>query len=99
MPVRGADIVRGERNFKKHKNVYQLAGGTCVTGDKLGHFHAFKNPLKPGDKVIMEDGIQYNLVQCTTFNGVAHPSIVLWKDARPELIRNFTYTDFKSRMG
>ncbi len=99
MPVTGAEIIRDEKQLAGRENVYQLAGGTCVTGDKLGHFHAFKSPLKTGDKVIMEDGIQYNLVQCTMFNGVQHPSIVLWKDGKAEPIREFTYQDFRARMG
>ena len=54
---------------------------------------------KPGDKVVIEDGIQYNLVQCTMFNGVQHPSIILWKDGTAKTIREFTYQDFKARMG
>ncbi len=105
MPVTGAVIIRDESIIKKNSNTYQLAGGTCVTGDKLlGQYHLFKNPLKAGDKVLMEDGIQYNLVQCTMFNGVQHPDIVLWKKNSkgkygPKLIRTFNYQDFKKRMG
>jgi carboxynorspermidine decarboxylase len=99
MPVSRAEIVRDEKELKEHENVYQLAGGTCVTGDKLGHFHSFKKPLSPGDKIVMEDGVQYNMVQCTMFNGVQHPSIVLWKDGAGKTIRNFTYEDFRARMG
>ncbi len=99
MSVTGATIVHDEKELKRHTNAYQLAGGTCVTGDKLGHFHVFEKPLKTGDKVIMEDGIQYNLVQCTMFNGVQHPSIVLWKDGNAKTIREFTYQDFRARMG
>ncbi|MBI4079666.1 carboxynorspermidine decarboxylase [Candidatus Kaiserbacteria bacterium] len=99
MPVRNASIVRDEKRLTKYKNAYQLAGSTCVTGDKLTHFHIFKRPLKIGDYVIMEDGIQYNMVQCTMFNGVQHPSIVLWKNKKPKVLRTFSYADFKSRMG
>ena len=77
-----------------------MAGGTCVTGDKLvGQYHVFDKPLKPGDKVVMQDGIQYNLVQCTMFNGVQHPSIMLWKNGRAKMIREFTYKDYRARMG
>lgn len=99
MPVKDAVTIRDEKELNKYKNVYQLAGGTCVTGDKLGHFHSFERPLKIGDKVTMEDGIQYNMVQCTMFNGVQHPSIVLWNNDKPAMLRAFTYADFKSRMG
>ena len=82
MPVAGAEIVRDAAALKKHEHVYRFAGGTCVSGDQLGQYHAFKQPLKPGDKVIMEDAIQYNLVQCTMFNGVQHPAILLWKNGQ-----------------
>ena len=47
----------------------------------------------------MEDGIQYNMVQCTMFNGIQHPQIVHWKNNEPKIIRAFTYEDFRSRMG
>jgi carboxynorspermidine decarboxylase len=105
MPVLGATIVRGEsadlarvaQNSAQH--LYLLAGGTCVTGDKLGHYHAFTLPLSVGDKVVLLDGIQYNMVQCTMFNGVQHPSIVVWKNGVAETLRTFTYEDFKARMG
>lgn len=98
MPVRGARIVR-DLNALHGAAAYQLAGGTCVTGDHLSHFHVFDTPLKRGDRIMMEDGIQYNLVQCTMFNGIQHPSIVLWKDDRATPIRTFTYEDYKTRMG
>ncbi len=100
MPVVGAKLVRDESALDKNSNVYRLAGGTCVTGDYLhDQYHIFEKPLIPGDRVIMEDGIQYNLVQCTMFNGVQHPSIVLWKDGKGENIRTFTYEDYRARMG
>ncbi len=99
MPVTGATIVRDEADLKNHAHLYRLAGGTCVSGDQLGHYHAFDRELKPGDKIVMEDAIQYNLVQCTMFNGVQHPDIVLWKNGSGELVRRFSYEDYRARMG
>jgi carboxynorspermidine decarboxylase len=99
MPVLNAKIIRDDLETTSEKNVYQLAGGTCVTGDKLGHYHAFKKPLNVGDKVVLLDGLEYNMVQCTMFNGVQHPSIVLWKNGKAKTLRTFTYEDFKKRMG
>ena len=99
MPVTGAEIVRDTVELKEHAHVYRLAGGTCVSGDQLGQWHAFKEPLKPGAKVIMEDAIQYNLVQCTMFNGVQHPAILLWTGHGLKTIREFTYQDYRARMG
>ena len=99
MPVTGAEIVRHEADLKGRPHVYRLAGGTCVSGDQLQQWHAFRAPLKPGDKVVMEDAIQYNLVQCTMFNGVQHPAILLWDGSELKTIREFTYPDYRARMG
>jgi carboxynorspermidine decarboxylase len=99
MPVTGAKIVRDAAEIKNHKHVYRLAGGACVSGDQLMQWHAFKEPLKPGGKVVMEDAIQYNLVQCTMFNGVQHPAILLWKNGELKKIREFSYQDYRARMG
>jgi len=99
MPVRGAEIIRDAGALKGKKNIYELAGGTCVTGDHLTYVHSFAGPLSPGDKVVIDDGIQYNLVQCTMFNGVQHPSIVLWSGGKAKLIREFGYEDYRARMG
>ena len=39
------------------------------------------------------------MVKTTMFNGVEHPSIVIVRrDGRVEVIRQFGYEDFKSRM-
>ncbi len=99
MPAGGAEIVRDAADLKGREHVYRFAGVSCVSGDQLGHYHAFRKALNAGGKVIMDDAIQYNLVQCTMFNGVQHPSILLWKDGRLETIREFGYQDYKARMG
>ncbi|MBV9349226.1 MAG: carboxynorspermidine decarboxylase [Patescibacteria group bacterium] len=99
MPVARAAVVR-EEGVADQPNLYQLAGGTCVTGDHLSHYHSFERSLMPGDKIMLLDGIQYNLVQCTMFNGVQHPSIVLLKqNGEYEVLREFGYEDYKNRMG
>ncbi len=99
LPVAGAEIIRDPHALKNREHVYRLAGGTCVSGDQLSQYHAFRQPLKPGDKLIIEDAIQYNLVQCTMFNGVQHPAILLWRNGQLEVIRAYTYQDYRARMG
>lgn len=95
--------IRGAGGEKKYKNIYQFGGCTCLAGDKLSQLYSFPKELKVGDKIVIEDGIQYSLVKVTMFNGVQHPDIVLWKKAGkeyiPKLIRRFGYEDFKKRMG
>ncbi|OGG57979.1 carboxynorspermidine decarboxylase [Candidatus Kaiserbacteria bacterium RIFCSPHIGHO2_01_FULL_55_17] len=92
-------IIRGAGKKGQYKHAYKFGGGTCLAGDKIDRIYTFKKSLKVGDKVAFEDAIQYTLVKTTMFNGVQHPSIVLWKNRKPKVLRKFTYADFKSRMG
>ena len=91
--------IRGAGKKGEYKHAYKFGGGTCLAGDRIDRLYTFKKPLKVGDKVVFEDAIQYSLVKTTMFNGVQHPSIVLWKDGKPKTLRTFTYQDFKNRMG
>jgi carboxynorspermidine decarboxylase len=97
--IRGAEIVRDPAEYAGKPNLYKFGGGTCLAGDKLAYLHSFAEPLKVGDKIVFEDAIQYTLVKTTMFNGVQHPSIVLWKNGAPQTLRKFGYKDFKGRMG
>jgi len=81
------------------RNAYMFGGGTCLAGDKIDRIYKFRRPLHVGDKIVFEDAIHYTLVKTTMFNGVQHPSIVLWKNKKPTVLRTFTYQDFKTRMG
>ena len=43
--------------------------------------------------------LHYTTVKTTMFNGVAHPSIALLRsDGSVELLREYTYQDYKDRM-
>ena len=43
--------------------------------------------------------LHYTTVKTTMFNGVAHPSIaLLCSDGSIELLREYTYQDYKDRM-
>lgn len=96
--------IRGAGGSGKDKYKYRLGGCTCLAGDKRSDTISFPQPLKVGDRIVIEDGIQYSLVKITMFNGVQHPDIVLWKKQADgkygsKLIRRFGYEDFKKRMG
>ncbi len=91
--------IRGAGGVNKYPHGYRFGGGTCLAGDRIARTYTFKKPLKIGDKIVFEDAIQYTLVKTTMFNGVQHPSIVLWKNGKAKVLRKFSYTDFKSRMG
>lgn len=77
---------------------YRLGGNSCLSGDFTGDWK-FKEPLKPGDKLTLLDMNHYTTVKTNMFNGIQHPSI--WLDpieGAPILLREFTYSDYRSRM-
>ena len=91
-------VIRGADDVGTDKNSYRIGGCSCLSGDFLGDW-SFKKPLETGDKIIFEDMIHYTTVKTTMFNGIPHPSIALLRsNGNLELIRTFTYEDYKSRM-
>ncbi len=76
----------------------RLGGPTCLAGDVVGDF-TFPRELNVGDTLVFDDMAHYTMVKTTTFNGVKHPSIALQhEDGRLEIIREFTYADFRDRL-
>ena len=77
---------------------YRLAGPTCLAGDVIGDY-SFEAPLKEGDTVIFCDMALYTMVKTNTFNGMPLPSIAIKKaDGAVQIIKQFDYEDFKSRL-
>ncbi len=96
MPYR--PIVRHSALPGEKKVNFKLAGNSCLAGDVIDTY-SFDKALEVGDRVIFEDMIHYTMVKTTFFNGVEHPSIgLLKKDGNFELVRQFNYQDFKSRL-
>ena len=92
--VRGASA----EPAKGDKYLYRLGGVSCLSGDFM-EAYAFDRPLKIGQKIVFEDMIHYTMVKTTTFNGVSHPSIaILRPDGKLDMIRRFTYADYKRRL-
>lgn len=77
---------------------YRLGGNSCLSGDFVGDW-TFPEPLKIGDRLMLEDMNHYTTVKTTMFNGIQHPDMV-WCDASGDcsLLRRFTYEDYKNRM-
>jgi len=90
--IRNSDLA----NIKSY--TYRLGGNTCLAGDIVGDY-SFDEPLKVGDKIILEDMIHYTMVKTTTFNGIKLPSIVL-KNTQGcyQIVKNFGYNEYKSRL-
>ncbi len=75
---------------------YRIGGNSCLSGDFIGDW-SFDAPLKVGDKIVFEDMIHYTMVKTTTFNGVPHPAIAIWRDASGlQVVRRFGYEDYKN---
>ncbi len=77
---------------------YRLGGPTCLAGDVIGDF-SFHRELKVGDTLVFDDMAHYTMVKTTTFNGVKHPAIALQhENGKVEILREFTYEDFRDRL-
>jgi carboxynorspermidine decarboxylase len=76
-----------------------LAGNTCMTGDIIGEY-SFPSALKPGDRIVFGDMLQYSFVKNNTFNGTPLPGLaLLHENGSIEAVRRFGYEDFRSRLG
>ncbi len=96
IPLR-ADIVNAELPGVL-PYTYRLGSNTCLSGDILGDY-SFANPLKPGDKIAFCDMAAYTIVKSSTFNGVQHPDIAIWRlNNTLEIVRRFGYEEFKNRL-
>ena len=99
MPYRPAiaealpDDAEEDKSYK-----YRLGGNSCLSGDYVGDWK-FATPLKAGDILTLKDMNHYTTVKTTMFNGIQHPSIWLQKsDGNFELLRKFSYEDYRDRM-
>ena len=75
-----------------------MGSNSCLSGDVVGSW-SFDKELRIGDRVVFEDMIHYTTVKTTQFNGISHPAIALrHTDGRVELLREYSYDDYKHRM-
>lgn len=98
--VRGANIIEDasvdDADHRRH--VYRIGGNSCLSGDFMGSWQ-FDHELSVGERLVFEDMLHYTTVKTTMFNGIRHPSIALCRaDGSMEVLREFTYEDYKSRM-
>ena len=100
--VRGAETIDllpdGTPATTNAEHVYRLGGNSCLSGDFMGYWH-FDHELQVGENVIFEDMIHYTTVKTNMFNGVGHPSLAfLRSDGELQMLRKYTYEDYKNRM-
>lgn len=102
--VRGAEHIDvDETNHISHfspfnSHLYRLGGNSCLSGDFMGYWQ-FDHELQIGEEIIFEDMIHYTTVKTNTFNGISHPAICMLRaDGMLEVLRQFTYEDYRDRM-
>ena len=96
MPYRPEIFGAGKPGEKKY--IYRFGGNTCLSGDIIGDY-SFDEKLNAGDKIIFGDMAHYTMVKNNTFNGVKLPAIALLKqNGEIEIVREFGYEDFKTRL-
>ena len=95
--------VRGARHIDEQLAVnepfaYRLGGNSCLSGDFMASW-VFDHELRVGEQVIFEDMIHYTTVKTCMFNGIQHPSLVMRHcNGELELLRRFSYEDYRDRM-
>ena len=99
--VRGAEILEEDNSKFSAPNspfVYRLGGNSCLSGDYMSSWK-FDHELQIGEEVIFEDMIHYTTVKTNTFNGISHPAIgILHENGELEILRRFSYEDYRNRM-
>ncbi|MCB0566256.1 MAG: carboxynorspermidine decarboxylase [Phaeodactylibacter sp.] len=90
--------IMGATDPQPDKPTYRIGGVSCLAGDYM-EAYSFEEELQVGGQVIFKDMIHYTMVKTSTFNGVKHPSICIWReDDTLEVLRVFGYEDFKGRL-
>ena len=96
MPYRPPVKDSGKAGEKPY--TYRLTGPTCLAGDVIGDY-SFDQPLTEGSQVVLEDMALYTMVKTNTFNGMPLPAIALrHEDGTVDVVKEFGYEDFKSRL-
>ncbi|MGN0551591.1 MAG: carboxynorspermidine decarboxylase [Acutalibacteraceae bacterium] len=96
MPYRPPLMLSGQPNEKKYN--YRLSSCTCLAGDIIGDY-SFDKEIKIGDRLVFEDMAIYSMVKNNTFNGMPLPDIaIMHSEDDCEIIKSFSYKDFKERL-
>ncbi len=98
--VREAETLEEEAasGHETEANVYRLGGNSCLSGDFMGYWR-FPTSLAVGDTVVFEDMIHYTTVKTNMFNGIHHPALaILHTGGDLEVLREYTYEDYRDRM-
>lgn len=101
--IRGAETLEdgdpeAEEKKKTAAHLYRIGGNSCLSGDFMGSWN-FDHELQVGENVIFEDMLHYTTVKTCMFNGISHPGLALLEsDGNMQILREFTYEDYRNRM-
>ena len=95
--IRNAKLA-DEDGSAKGEYTYRLGANSCLSGDWMGSW-TFDHALQVGENIIFEDMLHYTTVKTNMFNGISHPAIaLLHTDNELEVLREYTYEDYRDRM-
>ena len=95
--IRNAELA-DEDGSAKGEYTYRLGANSCLSGDWMGSW-TFDHALQVGENIIFEDMLHYTTVKTNMFNGISHPAIaLLHTDNELEMLREYTYEDYRDRM-
>ena len=87
-----------QEDSQRNGYIYRLGGNSCLSGDFIDGWQ-FDHPLEIGETIVFDDMIHYTTVKTNMFNGIEHPQIaILHEDGTVEVLREYTYEDYKKRM-
>ena len=86
-----------EESASRTGHRFRLGGSSCLAGDWVGTY-LFPTLPKIGDRLVFEDMMHYTMVKTTMFNGIAHPDIGIFRDGAYEVVKQFSYEDYKGRL-
>jgi len=77
---------------------WMVCGKSCLAGDIFGEFR-FAQPLKPGDRLSIQNAGGYTMVKKNWFNGGKMPAIAVRElDGTVRVVRDFGSEDFLSAL-
>ena len=76
-----------------------IGGPSCLAGDNIGKYKFDPLP-RVGDKIVFLDQAHYTIVKTNFFNGISHPSIILWnsKENDFDIIKTYSFEDYETRL-
>lgn len=98
LPIQKTEIEGASKLSSEGTFAYQIGGNSCQANDYLSTYY-FKNPVQVGDALIFKNAMPYTMVKSSFFNGLAHPSMGIWKEEEGfVLAKEYNYQDFKAKL-